>query len=124
MPKEIKVKARKKLNDDQSIHVKKGDKFRFVVCKSNCWYDMGIPSSADGFRNPFFSQRKARFPKAKCFALCGTIDDDPEHHFLIGTGECRYTVTKDGELYFFANDKSGWYWNNAGSVKLNVYWES
>jgi hypothetical protein len=51
----------------------------------------------------------------------GAVDDkaEPHEYFAIGNGR-RYTPTKSGYLYAYANDAWNCYGNNKGSVELTV----
>ena len=116
----VKVKASKKHSANPVLHVKKGEVYRFEVPSGQCWYDMGIPSKSSGYKNIFLSIWSKRVPSAKCFTLCGTVGKDENHHFAIGSGLEKYVPVTDGDLYFFANDNKHFYWNNWGSLNVEV----
>ena len=116
----ITVKASKKLGGHPLIVVTKGQEYRFDVHTDQKWYDMGIPSGPAGYKNYLLLIWSKRVPSAKCFTLCGSIGKDEKNHFPIGKGLKNYTCKVDGTLYFFANDNKYFYWNNWGSIKVEV----
>ncbi len=104
-----------------SFSVEKGVTYNFEVSPSDKWFDLGIPSSANGFNNIFLRDKKKRLQDVMCFALCGTYGQKDEDCFYIGCN-LEWTAPKDGKLYFFANDhrKRFLYLNNFGKIKLVI----
>jgi len=72
----------------------------------------GIVAAAEPFRRV----RK----KADWFTLCGCIDEDDKHPFVIGNTLENFVPTKSGEFCAFANDVSTHYKNNSGYLKVRV----
>lgn len=133
---EYQLKVRKKLvlsihakdtfSDDYLV-VNTGEVFSFNVDLSDYWRDWFIKTNADGFNNIFLRDKDKRLPGSKCFKLCGTLEQDENNHFPIGTS-LNWTADKTGRLHFFANDskklnKKGqfkYYNNNKGSITLKI----
>jgi len=108
--------------------VKAGDTLSFRA--DGTWVDAVIPCSADGYSAPLFYSinRLPRIPDdGRYFRLMGRIVPDgiqPQHDdvtatFPVGCKSER-SVTTQGRLFVFANDRVGYYWNNWGSVTLRV----
>jgi len=113
---------------DTDVHVVAGTLLRFR--SSGVWVDAVIPCSADGYPAQLF-YATGRPPRilddGRYFRLMGRIvpngvvptQDDPAQTFPIGVqGEHR--VTTDGVLFVFANDRTGYYWNNWGAITLTI----
>ena len=67
---------------------------------------------------------RCRHESATWFTLIGTIDKSTDTMFVIGDGtrlNNGWIAPRSGELVVFANDMSGMYWNNFGSVVLEVW---
>jgi hypothetical protein len=88
------------------------------------WLDWHITSGPDGYDaswwpllQPLFN-RWRRIPTARWFALCGAVQGKETDLFLIGSrAQLRLPA---GRLLCFANDLSGFYWNNSGAVTLTL----
>ena len=91
-----------------------------MVDKKDKWVDFFRPCNADGFDNVFLADRRKRVPGVKCFVLCGTIEENEEDHFALGTSPEDWQAPKEGKLYFFPNDDIRFYWNNSGKILLKV----
>lgn len=119
------------------ILVKAGQRYIFEFTETETWKDGYVPSHPvkgwdDGkFRNSIgylFSFLK-RSNKANWYALVGTVDKNDENTFAI-LDKASGSITipsipepdKDGyaELYFYANDMDGRYFNNKGSLQLKA----
>jgi hypothetical protein len=93
---------------------------------SGHWFDASIPAGPEGYpseRGPFWMrwfERWRRQPDANWFELIGAFGNG--EMFNIGLGRQGYRPPKQGtqELICFANDLSGFYWNNSGGVVLTV----
>lgn len=64
--------------------------------------------------------RRVNSKKADWFTLCGCIDEDDKHSFVIGNSLDDYVPEKSGELCAFANDVGAMYNNNSGYLKVKV----
>jgi hypothetical protein len=110
------------------VQVQPGDTLHFQA--SGRWFDAVIGCSADGYSAPLFYGLNVlpRIPDdGRYFRLMGRIVEDgvePQHDdvaetFAIGSQATR-TFARAGELFVFANDHKGAYWNNWGSVTLTI----
>lgn len=106
---------------DTHIHLRAGVSYSMVP--NGRWLDATIESGPEGYASQNVFQRITewlrRVPAAPWFALVGAIDRRSSTQFVIGAG-CVYRAERDGELTCFANDLCGFYWNNHGSVNLDV----
>jgi hypothetical protein len=121
---------------DTHIDVTTDEKMEMV--SQGHWWDWFIRCSPDGYRFPasvFYALGK--LPRVndhkRYFRLMGRIADpanppstdtlldpsSPDGTFVIGK-QVLYTAKRDGRLYVFANDRTGYYWNNWGHVWLTV----
>ena len=107
---------------EQCIEVLEGELYQFFCDPAKKWKDWFVKSDADGFKNWFLFNRYKRVPGVKFFVLCGTIGNDENDHFPIGT-ELSWQAPKNGMLYFFANDHKNrkFYRNNKGGISLNIH---
>jgi len=98
-----------------------GQTYHFAVSPTDLWFDMGCPTNANGFNNVFvrWFGKTLRVKEAKCFALCGILNENKATAFVIGT-ELRKTFSEGGVLSFFANDVEDYYGNNFGKIMLEV----
>jgi hypothetical protein len=114
------VIARDPYGGDPVIEVQKNEVYSFQANEGKTWKDWFIPSSAEGCWNPALLLAKKRVKEARCFTLCGTIDQNEENHFIIGAGLKSFSILQSGELYFFANDSLNFYCNNKGCMTVEV----
>jgi hypothetical protein len=120
-----KVYARKKLNRT-GWPVVSGEQYRLVA--SGHWFDFYIRTGPAGYPSPncLFSclEKKRRKPDADWFALVAYVDtgdsDDHQDSFVVGTGLSPWEPSKSGELVCYANDLPYMYWNNFGSIGLEL----
>lgn len=117
---EIKVCAKEKFSAHPAIFVNKGECYAFKTLPNQRWKDWFIKTTPKGFFNFLLLFSGRRVKKVKCFALCGTIQKNEEHHFYIGNTNVEHTVPISGDLYFFANDYIKAYGNNKGAISVNV----
>ena len=95
----------------------------YDLAATGCWTDLVIPHGPAG--DPSNSaymrlfERWRRVPSANWFTLIGALDAQMPSAFVIGA-HCLYTPDRSGQLTCFANDVSGFYWNNFGAVRLKV----
>lgn len=113
---EVQIIAREKWNSTH-IEISEGEEYEFVATGN--WRDLFKKSDADGYTNAYmqrFDSRK-RAQEYNWFALMGSLDQST--YFFIGKNK-TITFEKNGELYCFANDANGFYWNNSGKITLTV----
>jgi hypothetical protein len=110
------------------VQVEAGETLQFRA--EGTWVDFFIPCSTDGYPAPLLYAlgRLPRIPdQERYFRLMGRISrdgmepdrDNPAETFVIGTA-CERLCPFAGRLFVFVNDRSGYYWNNFGSVRLSV----
>jgi len=116
------INARKTWNETP-FELKVGSTYRFTV--SGTWKDWTTPCDARGYDSDklrlFEPLRRVR--GAKWFSLIGALDKETETCFDIGRlieSGGTYTAQRAGRLFCFANDVSFMYWNNCGSIELNI----
>lgn len=100
---------------DSVIQVQKGERYSFEA--TGKWTDWFVKTTADGYKNIFY-EPFTRNPEAPMFSLNGAVGHD-KPYFFIGTKNV-ITMPASGKLSFFANDITGTYWNNKGSLQLKV----
>jgi hypothetical protein len=62
-----------------------------------------------------------RSDQARWYALVGAVGLDDENTFAVIKSENgSVTMRRSGMLYFYANDKKGRYYNNQGSLVLEM----
>jgi hypothetical protein len=59
-----------------------------------------------------------RSPGSQWFSVIAEVKGNDVKHDLC---EGPYLRVEDGELVLFANDASGFYFNNSGSILANIY---
>lgn len=114
------------------IFLEAGATYEFEVDSTQIWKDAMIETNADGYRgNPIqwlFSWLK-RFPGHPWFCLTGAVSDtgnptvsgDPPPMTMLWIGtHATHTCHKEGYLYCFANDASGFYFNNRRAVTARI----
>jgi hypothetical protein len=90
---------------------------RYVFTATGMWRDWCKDVGPEGWGSGFWT-RFNRVRGAPFFLLCGSIGRDDAHVFPIGTELTDWTVPgqvtalADRQLYLFANDWPGMYWNN------------
>jgi hypothetical protein len=88
------------------------------------WTDWYIPATADGYENKYHVP--TRYQSANLFELiccfrekCNDKDDDADCEAVGTAGEL--TVLSTGRvLSCYANDNSAFYWNNIGSLNIDI----
>ncbi|MFZ0257361.1 MAG: hypothetical protein WAN46_17370 [Gammaproteobacteria bacterium] len=120
-PYKVPVSAREDTDTmvDTGIDMAPGEQYELAA--TGLWWDFFIPSSPNGFFflpdilvNRFLRHRPSNF-----FALIGCLDRRPDQQFFVGK-HCNYKPEVPGRLFCFANDVSGFYWNNWGKVDLTI----
>lgn len=96
--------------------------YRFEVLDSKNLADSWITTDTEGFSKwwmrSFESSR--RLPGLPWFRLIGTVGRNLDHAFSIGGGLVAYSPLCAGEFFCFLNDAPSFYWNNRGSLKLQI----
>jgi hypothetical protein len=117
------------------IFMKQGVRYRFKVPDGQTWLDGDSASGAEGTGGTWLLRLLAwskRVKGANWFELCGAISypGDPAEpgeagvppepfYFSIGRG-VEVEAPHSGYLYCFANDASWAYWNNQGSLRVEI----
>jgi hypothetical protein len=103
------------------IQLRRGLDYRFEA--TGRWTDLIYRCDADGYQSKNWVlglfERARRVPAAPWFALIGALDSDRANRFVIGT-QTTYQPVGDGELLCFANDLWLMYFNNHGTIELQV----
>ncbi len=125
----VKINAESYWNASGLI-LEKGATYNFEVIEESDWKDAGKDATAEGRIVPvtgFLAAMRslARAPDQEYFyfmgALRGACYDGLtcEKQFPIGK-ETKFTAPADGEFCSFANDIPFMYWNNSGSIILEI----
>lgn len=114
------------------VRLQQGGTYQFDIAPSERWMDGGIVCGPQGWRSEdlpwlkgsligWFEQRR-RCPAANWFELVGSLGDEGDTLFRIGTGgpEHPYRAPRDADLYAFANDLISKYGNNQGTLRVGV----
>ena len=114
--------AAAELWNSSKFHVRKGCGIRIRVKPDSKWVDWFIKSGPEGYDRFWLRPFKwtARVPDADWFTLVCCIDRDLSSAFIVGPEIDCYIPSRDGELYFFANDAPFAYWNNKGHVEVEI----
>jgi hypothetical protein len=88
----------------------------YRISAQGMWKDLWIHSGPQGW-NGLLLQAGNRLRWGRMFALCGSIGEDDEQIFLIGSGRdwtapATLPEGSDLQLYLFPNDWKGMYHNN------------
>lgn len=102
-----------------SILTEPNEKYTIEALPNQTWMDWTVSSSPDGYFNLFDEILGQRVKGVKYLCLCGAYNSDIKTGFGIGKGPANI-VALGGALSFFANDSPTAYWNNHGSIKINV----
>ncbi len=125
------------------ISVRKKEKYIFEVNETSEWIDKNTKSDprTGWINNDFYHQvlkffSSPRTEVADIYALVGTVGKDDKNAFAvlncnpIANGEsfsCKnhdpITIMKgedNEELFFYANDREGYYYNNKGKLNLRI----
>jgi hypothetical protein len=116
----VSASARERWNHT-GVAVTAGEVYEFAVVAGSVWKDASHEVSASGYELPRLAMFRPfrRHKEAPWFELIGGIGESEAATFRIGE---RNTVTMNstGELVLYANDAGFMYWNNSGSIKVNV----
>jgi hypothetical protein len=125
----VEVVARRYWNDT-GLRVTAGQRYQLTA--HGTWIDFYIPCGADGYRTPRWLQSGPlslptrivdglrRVPEGDWFVLAGAVRADEECEYFVGGSSREVRMPATGQLAFFANDVPGFYWNNLGSILLEV----
>jgi hypothetical protein len=106
--------------NDTKLDVAAGETMR--VTANGTWFDAKYSSGPDGYSAPWWLRiwdSLRRCPEAGWFELTGEIDRGKGQTFPIGTRD-TVTMPAHGRLYLYANDVSGFYWNNSGKLDVTI----
>lgn len=113
----ITVDSRQKWNDSEEKFAK-GSVVQVTVPDGQTWNDWYITTNAEGWVNTFHVP--TRFDGANIFALiCCSNEKIDGSCVNIGFGG-KVTMTEDGVVSCFANDNEYFYWNNEGSLEVEL----
>lgn len=93
---------------------------QYTLTAQGLWIDFYVPCGPDGYWTLPVVKQKLRFPQSNLFTLIGSIGSDEGSLFAIGSRLTNFSPDKTGELTCFANDIPYMYWNNWGSITLEV----
>ncbi|MGE8064808.1 hypothetical protein [Pseudomonas sp. NPDC089569] len=101
---------------------------RYYLRATGEWLDWHNPGDANGYDKSSMNWAKGllRFqaPQATWFTLIGSIDRQRKSLFIIGDGSRwkeGWVAPQSGQLSCYANDVPGFYWNNKGTVTLEIW---
>lgn len=128
--------------------MEKGQEYTFqIIARGEAWVDGGIAATPEnGWTSSSYNLAGSlvrflkRSSKGNWYALIGTIDMNNRNSFAVfakamtssaddsqGNGNISPSpewgpveMTETGELYFYANDMKGRYFNNKGSLRLKI----
>ena len=125
----VDVAARRYWNNT-GLHVTAGQRYRLAA--HGTWVDFYLPCDTDGYPTPGWLkwgpldlparivQRLRRVPEGNWFVLVGAVRVGRAcQYFVTGSGR-EVSMPTSGQLAFFANDVPGFYWNNLGSIQLEI----
>jgi hypothetical protein len=99
--------------------VRVGDILKIAVTPpEQKWTDFYIPTTADGFTNPF--PVALRFPGEKLFKLICCMNEKEDSTCQAIGKAANYVVNESGYLSCYANDQRYFYWNNFGSLNIKI----
>ena len=125
----IDVIARRYWNNT-GLHVTAGQ--RYQLAARGTWIDFYIPCDADGYptmswllRGPLAPAGRIveglrRVPEGNWFVLAGAVRAAGDCQYFVAGSSCEAHMPASGQLAFFANDVPGFYWNNLGSIRLEI----
>ena len=125
----VDIVARRYWNDT-GLHVTADQ--RYQLAAHGTWIDFYIPCAADGYRTPgwllrgplgtlgWIAQRLRRVPEGNWFVLAGAVRAGMDCQYFVVGGSREVRMPTSGQLALFANDVPGFYWNNFGSIRLDI----
>jgi len=125
----IGVIARRYWNNT-GLHVTAGQRYQLTA--RGTWVDFYIPCGANGYQAPGwllrgplglpirFMQGLRRVPESSWFVLAGAVRAAGDCQYFVAGSSREVRMPASGQLAFFANDVPGFYWNNLGSIRLEI----
>ena len=125
----IDVVARRHWNN-VGLHVTAGQRYQLTA--RGTWVDFYIRCGPGGYRYPGwllrgplgpaarFMQGRRRVPEGNWFVLAGAVRAAGDCRCFAVGSSCEVRMPASGQLAFFANDVPGFYWNNLGSIRLEI----
>ena len=125
----VNIVARRYWNDT-GLHVTAGQCYQLAA--RGTWIDFYIPCAADGYPTPGWllrgplglptriAQRLRRVPEGNWFVLAGAVRAGGDCQYFASGGSREVRMPASGQLALFANDVPGFYWNNFGSIRLEI----
>jgi len=125
----VDVVARRYWNDT-GLRVTAGQRYRLTA--HGTWIDFYLPCGADGYRAPRWlrsgplgllvriEEGLRRVPEGDWFVLAGAVRAGEECEYFISGSSREVSMPATGQLAFFANDVPGFYWNNLGSILVEI----
>ncbi len=110
--------------NNTSIKLEAGHAYCLIVSGNQSWRDGYIRACGpDGYcrRTLWLFEPLRRMSQANWFALIGSVEKNRNTQFVIGSGLAIYHPSKTGNLFCYANDVYGFYWNNSGAISLSIY---
>jgi hypothetical protein len=116
--------------NETGIAIHSGETYAIRPLPNQKWYDLTIPTTAAGFNSktnaimePFTNQR--HLPSADWLELCGAVGTEPpfpvgDHEVVIPAKGTPRRHSPSGPLRLFANDVSWGYFDNFGSIKVEI----
>ena len=132
---ELKIRESKKIAicacrpwNDSAVKVKKGESYKFEIEAVHNWVDGNLESDPEtGWHGSFhrtmgfLSGFLKRSSKTGWYVLTGTVGKVDDASFAaIPPGNAPVIMQDNGELYFYANDMNGRYFNNKGKTILKI----
>ncbi|WP_300464853.1 hypothetical protein [Desulfobacula sp.] len=111
-----------------AVKVKEGESYTFEIEAVHNWVDGDVESDPEtGWHGSFYrtiwflSGFLKRSSKTGWYVLTGTIGMmDGKTFAVITPGNEPVNMPDNGELYFYANDMKGRYFNNKGKISLKI----
>ena len=125
----VDIVARRYWNDT-GLYVTVGQSYQFTA--RGTWIVFYIPCAADGYPTPGWLlqgppgrltrmvQRLRRVPEGNWFVLVGAVRAAGQYQNFVCGSSREAHMPASGQLEFFANDVPGFYWNNFGSIQLEI----
>lgn len=96
----------------------------YAIEAAGTWEDWGRSTDADGVADGLLQDLLSaakRCPEAQWFQLVGSVGASEERLFPLGTfAHWTNRTFGAGELFLFANDAPGFYWNNDGELTVRI----
>ena len=125
--KTVSVLAKRKWNRS-GIQLQKSGRYVCTAPNTETWRDLDINCDANGWpRDKYkwrfklfkWAEKLRRSSEANWFQLVGTYGESLDELIVIGT-QHTFEASHDAELCLFANDLPFMYWNNSGSLFVEI----